>query len=79
MLQRGVSPAEAGVPEPIHAVSHDGGLRIERNLAVAMRDGVEILIDVYRPEEACACAGLARAREAVAASAGHTYSFHPLV
>lgn len=49
-LQQGVSPAEAGVPEPTHSVSHDDGIRIERNLPVAMRDGVEILIDLFRPE-----------------------------
>ena len=52
LLQRGTSPAEAGVPEPEHAVTHADGMRIERNRPVTMRDGVEILIDLYRPEEA---------------------------
>lgn len=50
LLQRGTSPLEAGVPEPEHGVTHADGMRIERNRPVAMRDGVEILIDLYRPE-----------------------------
>lgn len=48
-LQPGISPAEAGVPEPVHSVTEADGMRIERNRPVAMRDGVEILVDVYRP------------------------------
>jgi uncharacterized protein len=50
LLQRGTSPTEAGLPEPTHTVTHADGMRIERNRPVAMRDGVEILIDLYRPE-----------------------------
>ena len=33
-----------------HEVLRQDGLRIERNIAVAMRDGVRILIDVYLPD-----------------------------
>jgi uncharacterized protein len=51
VLQRGVSPAEAGVPEPVYTVSRDEGMRIERNLPVSMRDGVEILVDLFRPAD----------------------------
>jgi uncharacterized protein len=48
-FQAGVSPAEDGVPEPTLAVSEADGMRIERNRAVALSDGVEIYVDLFRP------------------------------
>jgi uncharacterized protein len=37
-------------PGSQHEVLRSDGLRIERNIAVPMRDGVEILIDLYLPD-----------------------------
>ncbi len=37
-------------PGPEYKVRTADGLRIERNIAVTLRDGVRILIDLYRPE-----------------------------
>jgi predicted acyl esterase len=36
-------------PPPQHTEVRENGLYIERNVSVRMRDGVEILIDIYRP------------------------------
>ena len=36
-------------PPPLHCVTDESGLRIERNLAVALRDGTRIYVDIYRP------------------------------
>jgi uncharacterized protein len=36
-------------PPPVAEETVENGLRIERNVAVPMRDGVRILIDIYRP------------------------------
>jgi predicted acyl esterase len=49
-FQDGISPAEAGFPEPRHAVTTADGMRIERDVAIGLTDGVEIYSDVYRPE-----------------------------
>ena len=38
-------------PGTQHEVLHADALRIERNIAVAMRDRVRILIDLYLPED----------------------------
>lgn len=37
-------------PPPDYSELCENGLRIERNLKVRMRDGVEIYVDIYRPE-----------------------------
>jgi predicted acyl esterase len=37
-------------PGPDHEIRREHGLLIERNIAVAMRDGLKILIDLYRPD-----------------------------
>jgi uncharacterized protein len=39
-------------PPPDHVEVREHGLHIERNVAVRMRDGIDILIDIYRPEHA---------------------------
>jgi len=43
-LGRKISPA------PAHTQYRENGLEIERNVPVRLRDGVQILIDIYRPE-----------------------------
>ena len=54
IMRPGVSPQLAPgrkrAAPPTHSVVHERGLRIERNLQVPMRDGVQIYIDIYRPE-----------------------------
>ncbi len=55
IMRPGVSPQLApgrkqALP-PNHSVVRERGLRIERNVQVAMRDGVRIYIDIYRPEK----------------------------
>ncbi|MEO8115709.1 MAG: CocE/NonD family hydrolase [Phenylobacterium sp.] len=53
LMRTGQDPRQAvGKPlllGPDHDVRVEAGMRIERNLRVPMRDGVEIYIDVYRP------------------------------
>lgn len=44
-------PAEKGAPPPLYSRTLEHGMLIERNVPVAMRDGVEILVDVLRPHE----------------------------
>ena len=53
IMRPGVPPDQAPgrkrAPPPVHSVQFQDGLRIERNARVAMRDGVRIYIDIYRP------------------------------
>jgi len=37
-------------PPPVYSREVDSGLEIERNVAVRLRDGVRILVDIYRPQ-----------------------------
>jgi hypothetical protein len=46
----GVPPEEAGAPPPRPRTERDAGMVIEYDSAVRMRDGVEIYVDVFRPE-----------------------------
>jgi uncharacterized protein len=46
----GVPPAEGGCPPLNHRVEHADGMVIEYDAAVAMRDGIEIYADVFRPD-----------------------------
>jgi len=39
-------------PPPVPVESVENGLRIERNVGVPMRDGIRILVDIYRPAQA---------------------------
>ena len=48
-FQVGVSPAQDGVPEPVPSVSEADGMRIERNRAVTLSDGVDVYVDLFRP------------------------------
>jgi predicted acyl esterase len=54
IMRDGLPPAQAigKPPHPgtAHEVRRENGLRIERNIPVAMRDGIRILVDVYRPD-----------------------------
>lgn len=52
IMRPGVDPALAPTPPPppLPRILHREGLRIEQNVAVGMRDGIKILIDIYRPE-----------------------------
>jgi len=43
------TPGERGAPPPVYGRSIENGMTIERNVAVRMRDGVEIFADVFRP------------------------------
>ncbi len=45
----GISPESNGWPGPAHEVLTDAGMRIERNVPVRMRDGLKLLVDVFRP------------------------------
>jgi predicted acyl esterase len=45
------APAERGAPAPVYSRSVADGMIIERNVAVRMRDGVEIYADVFRPAD----------------------------
>lgn len=49
----GLDPATAEGKPPLpplaHGVEEHGGIRIERNVAIPMRDGVRIYADVYQP------------------------------
>lgn len=48
----GIPPEEAGVPPFQPRTEHDGGMLIEYDTTVRMRDGVEIYVDVFRPDGA---------------------------
>ncbi|MFL6605807.1 MAG: CocE/NonD family hydrolase [Steroidobacteraceae bacterium] len=37
-------------PPPLHAEVRENGLYIERNVAVRLRDGTRIFVDIYRPD-----------------------------
>ena len=45
------TPQQKGAPAPIKSRTLEHGMIIERNVAVAMRDGVEILVDIFRPAD----------------------------
>jgi predicted acyl esterase len=49
-VRDGISPAEAGAPEPRYAVTTADGMRIARDVAIPLADGVEIYADLYLPE-----------------------------
>jgi predicted acyl esterase len=50
IFRPGRPPEQGGHPGINHQVFRDEGLVIERDIAVKMRDGVEIYIDLFRPE-----------------------------
>jgi len=50
LFQKGVSPAEIGLPTPQYSVQVDGSMRIERDVAITLTDRTRIYADVYRPE-----------------------------
>ena len=43
------TPQEKGAPAPVQSRTEERSMIIERNVAVAMRDGVKILVDIFRP------------------------------
>ncbi|MCM2496015.1 CocE/NonD family hydrolase [Burkholderia gladioli] len=45
-----VDPQTAGAPVLKHSVGIDGSMVIERDVAVTLRDGTKIYVDVFRPE-----------------------------
>ncbi|WP_253907164.1 CocE/NonD family hydrolase [Herbaspirillum rubrisubalbicans] len=47
-----VNPQQAGGPALKPSVSIDGGMVIERDVAVTLRDGTKIYVDVFRPKDA---------------------------
>jgi predicted acyl esterase len=51
-LLPGIPPEEAGVPPLSPRTERDGAMVIEYDTAVRMRDGVEIYVDVFRPDQA---------------------------
>ncbi|HET6298469.1 MAG TPA: CocE/NonD family hydrolase [Kribbella sp.] len=46
----GIPPAASGHPAPNRRSVVENGLRIDYDVPVPMRDGVEILIDIFRPD-----------------------------
>lgn len=52
LLQKGTCPAEAGVAPPEYSLTVDGDLQFERDVAVTLRDGVRMYIDLVRPRDA---------------------------
>jgi len=46
----GIPPEEAGCPPLNPRTERDGGMLIEYDTTVRMRDGVEIYVDVFRPD-----------------------------
>ena len=42
-------PEDKGAKPPNHRRAAESGMLIERDLAVRLRDGVEIYVDIYRP------------------------------
>jgi predicted acyl esterase len=55
ILRDGVHPSKVVgkkvPPPPDYVELHENGLRIQRNVAVAMRDGVRIYVDIYRSDD----------------------------
>jgi len=47
----GASPEKGGSPKPRYRKEIENGMIIERDVKVPMRDGVSILVDVFRPED----------------------------
>ncbi len=45
------TPGQRGAPAPVHSRTVEHAMIIERNVAVAMRDGVKILVDIFRPAD----------------------------
>ena len=45
------APAERGGVPPVYRRTVESGMVIERDVAVAMRDGIRIFIDVFRPSD----------------------------
>jgi uncharacterized protein len=43
------TPQQRGAPDPTPSRTVEHGMIIERNVAVALRDGVKILVDIFRP------------------------------
>ena len=50
IFRKGVPPTEHQYPGRGYRVAREHGMLIERDVAVPMRDGVKIYIDVTRPE-----------------------------
>jgi len=45
------TPQERGAPDPVQSRRVEHGMIIERNVPVALRDGVKILVDIFRPAD----------------------------
>jgi predicted acyl esterase len=56
IMREGVHPSRVQgkkiPPPPDYTEVHENGLLIQRNVAVRMRDGVSIFVDIYRPDTA---------------------------
>jgi predicted acyl esterase len=54
IMREGVPPGQVVgkkiPPPPVYAETRENGLHIERNVAVKLRDGTRIFVDVYRPD-----------------------------
>ena len=51
MFRKPVPPVEGGYPGFNPRIEKTKGMSIERDVAVAMRDGVKIYVDIFRPEK----------------------------
>ncbi len=56
IMREGVHPSRVVgkkvPPPPLYSETRENGLHIARNICVRLRDGVEILVDIYRPDPA---------------------------
>jgi uncharacterized protein len=50
IFRNGVPPSKHGYPGLGYRVSRENGIMFEHDVAVPMRDGVKIYVDVTRPE-----------------------------
>ena len=50
LWREGTPPENFGYPGHEHKVVKDGGMLIERDVTITLRDGVEMYVDVFRPE-----------------------------
>jgi uncharacterized protein len=50
ILRDGVAPEKHKYPGLGYRISRENGMIVERDVAVAMRDGVKLYVDVHRPE-----------------------------
>lgn len=51
LFQQRTTPADIGIAPPTYSITVDGGMQIEHDFSVTLKDRVRIYIDIYRPED----------------------------